>query len=82
VLAARLDYAWPLAGAAALVLLTLAVPVCLPAVRNLRLRPAADDAGTVKVPGYSPPQRSWPAEAGAAGRRRNGSGLANSGHYR
>jgi hypothetical protein len=43
-LAARFGYTWPLAGAAVLVLVSLSVPVCLPAVRNLRLRPAGAPA--------------------------------------
>lgn len=36
----ELGYAWPLAGAAALVIISLSVPVCLPEVRNLRLNHA------------------------------------------
>jgi len=40
VLARQLGYTWPLAGAAVLVVITLAVPVSLPSVRNLRLRHA------------------------------------------
>lgn len=44
VLTREFGYTWPLAGAAALVLITLSVPVSLPAVRNLRLHhtPAAE----------------------------------------
>ena len=37
-LARELGYTWPLAVAAALVVVTLTVPVSLPSVRNLRLR--------------------------------------------
>lgn len=45
VLGRELGYAWPLTGAAALVLISLSVPVCLPGVRNLRLRqPGAAEA--------------------------------------
>jgi hypothetical protein len=40
VLGREFGYTWPLAGAAALVLITLSVPVSLPDVRNLRLRHA------------------------------------------
>jgi hypothetical protein len=50
VLARELGYAWPLTGAAVLVLLTLSIPVSLPGVRNLRLRHAAADASRVDVP--------------------------------
>jgi hypothetical protein len=42
-LAKDLGYAWPLAGAAVLVLVSLAVPVSLPEVRNLRLHHAVSD---------------------------------------
>jgi MFS family permease len=45
VLAARFGYAWPLGGAAVLVVVSLAVPVSLPDVRNLRLRPAPEVVG-------------------------------------
>ena len=38
ILAREWGYTWPLTGAAILVLITLAVPVSLPDVRNLRLR--------------------------------------------
>lgn len=38
VLTREFGYTWPLTGAAALVLITLSVPVSLPAVRNLRLQ--------------------------------------------
>jgi hypothetical protein len=41
VLAREFGYTWPLAGAAVLVLVSLSIPVSLPAVRNLRLRHAA-----------------------------------------
>jgi hypothetical protein len=40
VLAREFGYTWPLAGAAVLVVLSLAVPVSRPEVRNLRLRHA------------------------------------------
>ena len=55
-LARELGYTWPLAVAAALVVVTLAVPVSLPGVRNLRLRhdPASESSANV------------PAEAGNA----------------
>jgi hypothetical protein len=43
-LARAFGYAWPLAAAAALVIITLAVPVSLPGVRGLRLRHAATAA--------------------------------------
>jgi hypothetical protein len=49
-LARQFGYTWPLAVAAALVLVTLAVPVSLPDVRNLRLRHAAPASGQVDVP--------------------------------
>jgi hypothetical protein len=42
-------YTWPLAGAAVLVLIALAVPVSLPDVRNLRLRHAPADGNRVGV---------------------------------
>ncbi|HEX7163024.1 MAG TPA: MFS transporter [Trebonia sp.] len=41
VLTQEFGYAWPLAGAAVLVVVSLSIPVSLPAVRNLRLRHAA-----------------------------------------
>jgi len=41
VLTREFGYTWPLAGAAVLVLVSLSIPVSLPAVRNLRLRHAA-----------------------------------------
>lgn len=41
VLARDFGYTWPLAGAAVLVVISLAIPVSLPGVRNLRLRHAA-----------------------------------------
>jgi hypothetical protein len=41
VLVREFGYAWPLTGAALLVLVSLSIPVSLPAVRNLRLRHAA-----------------------------------------
>jgi hypothetical protein len=47
VLARQLGYTWPLAGAAALVVVTLAVPVSLPSVRNLRLRQAQAEVSRV-----------------------------------
>jgi MFS family permease len=50
VLAREFGYAWPLAGAAVLVLITLSIPVSLPDVRNLRLRHAAVDGSRVDVP--------------------------------
>jgi predicted MFS family arabinose efflux permease len=40
VLARQFGYTWPLASAAIVVLACLSVPVSMPAVRNLRLRPA------------------------------------------
>jgi hypothetical protein len=40
VLVREFGYAWPLTGAALLVLVSLSIPVSLPAVRNLRLRHA------------------------------------------
>jgi predicted MFS family arabinose efflux permease len=43
-LARAFGYAWPLTAAAALVIITLAVPVSLPGVRGLRLRHAATAA--------------------------------------
>jgi MFS family permease len=43
VLAREFGYAWPLTGAAILVLIALSIPVSLPGVWNLRLRSAADD---------------------------------------
>ncbi len=55
-LARELGYTWPLTAAAALVIISLAVPVSLPSVRNLRLR-------------HDPPGESRtdvPAEAGNA----------------
>jgi hypothetical protein len=55
-LARELGYTWPLAVAAALVVVTLAVPVSLPDVRNLRLRH--------DPPGES--RKDVPAEAGNA----------------
>ncbi len=42
-------YTWPLAGAAVLVLVALSIPVCLPDVRNLRLRHAPADASRADV---------------------------------
>jgi hypothetical protein len=45
VLARTAGYVWPLAGAAVLVLLCLAIPVSMPDVRNLRLRHAAAVSG-------------------------------------
>jgi hypothetical protein len=50
VLAREFGYTWPLVGAAVLVVITLSVPVSLPAVRNLRLRHEAADEGRVGVP--------------------------------
>lgn len=50
VLTREFGYTWPLAGAAALVLITLSVPVSLPGVRNLRLRRAPAGENRVDVP--------------------------------
>jgi predicted MFS family arabinose efflux permease len=50
VLAREFGYAWPLTGAAVLVLITLSIPISLPDVRNLRLRHAAGDGRRVDVP--------------------------------
>ena len=44
VLAREFGYAWPLAGAAVLVVITLSIPVSLPDVRNLRLLPTLTSA--------------------------------------
>jgi MFS family permease len=41
ILSREFGYTWPLAGAAALVVITLSVPVCMPDVRRLRLRHAS-----------------------------------------
>ncbi|HVT70026.1 MAG TPA: hypothetical protein VHF26_19905 [Trebonia sp.] len=59
VLAREFGYTWPLVGAAALVLVTLSIPVSLPEVRNLRLHPApksGDPVPGAPVPGLSPDQ--------------------------
>jgi hypothetical protein len=50
ILAREFGYTWPLAGAAVLVVITLAIPVSLPDVRNLRLRHAAVGEKQVEVP--------------------------------
>ena len=50
ILARQFGYTWPLAGAAALVVIALAVPVSLPDVRNLRLRHSAAGEGQAEVP--------------------------------
>ncbi len=50
VLTREFGYTWPLAGAAALVLITLSIPVSLPDVRNLRLRHAPVGESRVDVP--------------------------------
>jgi len=50
ILAREFGYTWPLAGAAVLVVVTLAVPVSLPDVRNLRLRHAPAAEEQVEVP--------------------------------
>jgi hypothetical protein len=50
VLAREFGYTWPLTGAAALVVISLAVPAFLPDVRNLRLRHAAPAPGRANVP--------------------------------
>jgi hypothetical protein len=47
-LSRRLGFTWPLAGAAAAVVVTLLVPACLPAVRAVRLR--HEPAGKERVP--------------------------------
>jgi predicted MFS family arabinose efflux permease len=47
VLAREFGYTWPLTGAAALVLITLSIPISRPDVRNLRLRRAAADGRRV-----------------------------------
>jgi predicted MFS family arabinose efflux permease len=49
VLAREFGYTWPLAGAAVLVVISLAVPVSRPEVRNLRLRPAPAAERPVQV---------------------------------
>ena len=49
-LAREFGYAWPLTCAAALVVISLSIPVSLPDVRNLRLRHAVADASKVEVP--------------------------------
>jgi predicted MFS family arabinose efflux permease len=48
-LAREFGYAWPLTVAAILVLVSLAIPVSLPDVRNLRLRHAASTPSQVDV---------------------------------
>jgi MFS family permease len=48
-LAREFGYAWPLTGAAILVLISLAIPVSLPDVRNLRLRRVAPAPSQVDV---------------------------------
>jgi predicted MFS family arabinose efflux permease len=50
ILAREFGYTWPLTGAAVLVVITLAIPVSLPDVRNLRLRHAAAGQQRVEVP--------------------------------
>jgi hypothetical protein len=49
VLTRQLGFTWPLSGAAVLVVVTLLVPACLPAVRTVRLRhaPAAKERAPV-----------------------------------
>ena len=49
-LAREIGYTWPLTAAAVLVLIALAIPVSLPAVRDLRLRGAAAGGSRVDVP--------------------------------
>jgi MFS family permease len=55
VLAREFGYAWPLAGAAVLVVITLSIPVSLPDVRNLRLRHAAAGGSRIDVPALTVP---------------------------
>jgi hypothetical protein len=50
ILAREWGYTWPLAGAAILVVITLAVPVSLPDVRNLRLRHAPAELSPEATP--------------------------------
>ena len=50
ILARQFGYTWPLAGAAALVVIALAVPVSLPDVRNLRLRHSSAGERQAEVP--------------------------------
>lgn len=54
ILARQIGYAWPLAGTAVLVLVSLSIPVALPDVRNLRLRRAVAEGsaeeGRAQVP--------------------------------
>jgi hypothetical protein len=50
VLTREFGYTWPLVGAAALVVITLSVPVSLPDVRNLRLHHLTDDGRKVNIP--------------------------------
>jgi Transmembrane secretion effector len=59
VLAREFGYTWPLTGVAVLVLISLAVPASLPAVRNLRLRPAAPGASRVDVPVLTVPGQEY-----------------------
>jgi MFS family permease len=59
VLAREFGYAWPLTGVAVLVLISLAVPVSLPDVRNLRLRQAAPGASQVDVPALTVPGQEY-----------------------
>jgi hypothetical protein len=52
----QFGFTWPLSGAAVLVIVTLVIPACLPAVRDVRLaqagkRPEARGAGQVPAPG-------------------------------
>jgi hypothetical protein len=51
----QFGFTWPLSGAAVLVIVTLLIPACLPAVRDVRLvqagkRPAAHGAGPEQAP--------------------------------
>jgi hypothetical protein len=55
ILVRQFGYAWPLTGAAILVVITLAVPVSLPDVRNLRLRHVPSALTPQETPLAAPP---------------------------
>ena len=61
ILVRQFGYTWPLTGAAILVVITLAVPVSLPDVRNLRLRHALAEAPPQDAPPQKAPQDAPPA---------------------
>ena len=67
ILAREWGYTWPLTGAAILVLITLAVPVSLPDVRNLRLRHIPAEAAPPEAAPQEIPPPSPSAGAPAAG---------------